>query len=235
MKSRLLMAGLLVFGGWQLGQGSYLLAKAELAQNLLEQAWDEMRHYYQHPQASSDAHTPNKIHTHRKRSPWPWADTYPLAKLHWQSLDQSLIVLSGASGRNLAFGPAHMSASVVPGEQGVSVIGGHRDTHFAFLQQVVVGDYFDVELIDGSWHRFQVKEISITDVRKSRIALDSDESKIALVACYPFTDWQPGGALRYLVLAERISSKLLVSGEKTYGKVEQVPPTSSQMLTTMSL
>ena len=224
MKTRLLMAGLLVFGGWQIGHGGYLLAKAELAQYLLEQAWKEMR-----------LHVQESFNSYKPVSPWPWADTYPLAKLHWQSLDQSLIVLAGASGRNLAFGPAHLSASVSPGDQGVSVIGGHRDTHFAFLQQVVVGDQFDVELINGVIHRFQVKEISITDVRKSRIALDSNESKIALVACYPFSDWQPGGALRYLVLAERISSKLLVSGEKTYGKVEQVPPTSLQMKTTMSL
>ena len=31
MKTRLLMAGLVLFGGWQIGHGAYMLAKAELA------------------------------------------------------------------------------------------------------------------------------------------------------------------------------------------------------------
>ena len=212
MKLRLLMAGLVIFGGWQTGQGAYTLAKAELAQWLLEEAWLEMRKQIR--QAPGAGGIP----------PWPWADTWPMVKLHWPDLDQELIVLSGASGRNLAFGPAHLSASVPPGQKGVSVIGGHRDTHFEFLQNVVAGDQLLVEQVDGSLTTFRVSEIYITDVRHSRIALDSAVPKIALVACYPFVDWQAGSPLRYLVIAEAVSRKL-----------EQVPPTSAEMLTTISL
>lgn len=212
MKTRLLMAGLVLFGGWQIGHGAYMLAKAELAQWLLEQAWHEMRMEYQAGKVAATV------------PPWPWADTWPMAKLHWPALDRELIVLAGASGRNLAFGPAHLSASVAPGQSGISVIGGHRDTHFAFLQQVVPGDEFFLETVDGSRTGFQVKEIHITDVRHSRIALDAAVPKIALVACYPFVDWQAGSPLRYLVIAEASSQKL-----------EQVPPTTAEMLTTMSL
>lgn len=216
MKLKLLLAGLVLFGGWQLGQGAYLLAKAELAQWLLQQAWQEMQ------TAAKVSATSNQAA--QKVPPWPWADTWPLAKLYWDSHDQELIVLAGGTGRNLAFGPAHISASALPGEQGVSVIGGHRDTHFAFLQNVAIDDEFALERINGELLRFQVKEILITDVRESRIALDSPVAKIALVSCYPFTDWEAGSPLRYLVIAELISSK-----------VEQVPPTTSKMLTTMSL
>ncbi|MDX1694346.1 MAG: class GN sortase [Ketobacteraceae bacterium] len=213
MKSRLLMAGLVVFGGWQLSQSAYLLAKAELAQWLLEAAWQEMR----------ERAKPGSLQTDVV-PPWPWADTWPVAKLSWPELDQELIVLAGASGRNLAFGPAHLSASVLPGERGVSVIGGHRDTHFAFLQNLVIGDHFVLERTDGTRVRYQVREIHVTDVRESRIALDSAVPKIALVACYPFSDWQAGSPLRYLVIAEASSQKL-----------EPVPPTTTEMLTTMSL
>lgn len=217
---RLLTAGLITFGAWQMGQGAYLLAKAELAQWLLEQAWYEMQLAADREQSVHDVSV--------KAAPWPWADTWPVAKMQWPELNQELVVLEGGSGRNLAFAPSHLSATVMPGEQGVSVIGGHRDTHFEFLQYAMIGDEFTIELADGANHRFQVKEIVIADVRESKIALDSSISKIALVACYPFTDWQAGSPLRYLVLADLVETK------KTK-KDEQVPPTSSKLLTTMVL
>lgn len=251
MISRLLTAGLLLFGGWQLGQGAYLLAKAELAQWLLAQAWAEMQANAQRESASDGmnqhdgvAQDPlNSVASHHDNDaagvdgksaglkpvpPWPWADTWPMAKMNWPSLNKELIVLEGASGRNLAFGPARLSASAVPGQPGVSVIGGHRDTHFEFLQQVLIGDEFVVEMADGVEHRFQVTEIIIADVRESQIRLDSDVAKIALVACYPFSELGAESPLRYLVLADLIQVK------KT-GKVERVPPTTQKLLTTMSV
>lgn len=223
MRLRLLMAGLVVFGGWQMGHAGYLLAKAELAQWLLEQAWLEMR---QQPPADSDS--AGRVTT---VPPWPWADTWPLVRMHWPALGVNQIVLAGASGRNLAFAPAHLSASVAPGDTGMSVIGGHRDTHFAFLQDVMIGDEFVLETVQGFRIGFQVKEIHITDVRHSRIALDASVPKIALVACYPFVDWEAGSPLRYLVIAEAIEH--IAASHRQ--KVEQVPPTTAEMLTTISL
>ncbi|MCG8670667.1 MAG: class GN sortase [Pseudomonadales bacterium] len=238
MISRLLTAGLLLFGGWQLGHGAYLLAKAELAQWLLEQAWAEMQANAQRidtqradlieNSASGDSAVEKKGANLKPVPPWPWADTWPMAKMKWPSLNKELIVLEGASGRNLAFGPAHLSASTMPGQTGVSVIGGHRDTHFEFLQQVLIGDEFVVQMANGDEYRFQVKEIIIADVRESQIRLDSDIAKIALVACYPFSDLGAGSPLRYLVLADLMLTK------KT-GKVERVPPTTQKLLTTMSV
>lgn len=221
---RLLTAGLITFGTWQMGQGAYLLAKAELAQWLLEQAWYEMQVSAFQQQSSKSG----KQEALLKSRPWPWADTWPVAKIKWPELDQELIILEGGSGRNLAFAPTHLSATVMPGQQGVSVIGGHRDTHFEFLQFAMIGDEFTVELADGVIHRFEVKNIVIADVRESKIALDSSVAKIALVACYPFTDWQAGSPLRYLVLADLVESK------KTK-KDEPVPPTSINLLATMIL
>lgn len=214
---RLLMAGLLVLGGWHLGHGAYLMAKAELAQWLLDRAWQEMQNQAQQSEGSWQS-----------IPPWPWADTFPMAKLRWHNQAQEMVILEGASGRNLAFGPAHMSATVQPGQPGVSVIGGHRDTHFEFLQHVLLGDEFSIESINGDHYRFQVKEIIIADVRESKIPLQSSVAKVVLVACYPFDDWQAGSPLRYLVVAD------LIMIEKNR-KVELDPPTSGQLLTTMSV
>lgn len=184
MLKRWMLAGLIGMAIWNLGSGVYMSAKAILAQWLLQEAW----------------HKSQRMGGHYK--PWPWADTWPLARLHFVSRDQHLIVLNGASGRNLAFAPAHLSASVKPGESGVSVIGGHRDTHFAFLEQVQIGESFELERADGLRQSFRVSEIHIADIRQSQIALEADRPVLALVACYPFRTLERDSPLRYLVIAE---------------------------------
>ena len=112
-----LVSALLCLGFWQFGQGAYIPAKAWLAQELMQRAW---------------------VRTgagEERAGPWPWADTWPVARLTSKERGVDLIVLAGGSGRTLAFGPGHLSASAMPGEVGNAIIGGHRDTHFQFLQK----------------------------------------------------------------------------------------------------
>ena len=101
---------------------AWIPIKAEVAQVLLQRAWSK------------------SVDGHAQTRPWPWADTWPVARLTATSHDVDLIVLAGGSGRTLAFGPGHLGASALPGEIGNMVIAGHRDTHFAFLQEVRRGD-----------------------------------------------------------------------------------------------
>ena len=184
---------LMVLAFWFLGESAYLTAKAQLAQYLLDDAWQK---HLQDGQA------------HR---PWPWADTSPVARLVFPQQDKKLVVLAGASGRNLAFGPAHMSASVQPGHTGVSVIGGHRDTHFSFLREVELGEQFLLQSRDGGLQWYQIVQIQVTDVRDSEISLQADEPVLALVACYPFNALDSGGPLRYLVIAKRVHGGAAIS------------------------
>ena len=117
----LIVACLLCLGFWQLGQGAYIPAKAWLAQELMQRAWTRAAEHDE------------------RQVPWPWADTWPVARLSAKSGEVDLIILAGGSGRTLAFGPGHLSASSLPGEKGNSVIAGHRDTHFHFLRDVEIG------------------------------------------------------------------------------------------------
>lgn len=180
------VACLLCFGFWQFGQGAYIPAKAWVAQELMQRAWRKTGIEHQ-PQA-----------------PWPWADTSPVAKLSAKDGNIELIVLAGSSGRTLAFGPGHMSASVLPGDTGNSVIAGHRDTHFQFLQYVDVGESFLIERPEGQAYLFRVTGIDVVDSRRGSLVLDTDRSTLSLVTCYPFGVDDPGGPLRYVVTAERL-------------------------------
>jgi sortase A len=140
----------------------------------------------------------------RQPPPWPWADTWPVARLTAKGGDVELIVLSGGSGRTLAFGPGHLSISALPGEIGNSVIAGHRDTHFQFLQHVKVGEVIDLEMPDGRGHRYRVSSIDVVDARRGSLVLDIDTPVLSLVTCYPFSALGTEGSMRYVVSAEML-------------------------------
>ena len=172
-------AGLACFGS-----GLYIHAKAGLAQVLLHSAWTR----------TQDSGMPAR--------PWPWADTHPVARLIAPAQDADLLVLSGASGRTLAFGPGHLSGSAYPGDPGNSVITAHRDTHFRFLQRLAAGDTLVVEDRNGTRRHFHVRRTYVADYRALNIPRDTLQPTLTLVTCFPFDAINPGGPLRYVVVAE---------------------------------
>ncbi|MCH7637549.1 MAG: class GN sortase [Proteobacteria bacterium] len=177
---------LLCLGFWQLGQGAYIPAKAWLAQELMQRAWVR-----------------GSLGTERP-VPWPWADTWPVARLVAKSGNVDLIVLAGGSGRTLAFGPGHLSASSLPGEIGNTVIAGHRDTHFSFLRDVEIGELLVIETVSGEKHLYEIFDIDVVDSRRSSLLLDTDTAILSLVTCYPFEAIDPGGPMRYVVTAKML-------------------------------
>lgn len=180
------MACLLCLGFWQFGQGAYIPAKAWLAQELLQHAWERA------------------VHGVSKPAPWPWADTWPVARLVSATHDVDLIVLSGGSGRTLAFGPGLLEGSALPGAPGNSVIAGHRDTHFRFLADLGPGDTLGVERPGGGRHMFRVLRADVVDSRHASVVLDTDGAMLTLITCYPFDAVEAGGPMRYVVTAERV-------------------------------
>jgi len=168
-----------------LAQSAYIPAKAWLAQELMQRAWDKTSA------------------TGVDVAPWPWADMVPVARLHAQSGRIDLIVLSGSTGRTLAFAPGHIEASARPGETGNTVIAGHRDTHFAFLKDLELGDSLWLERPDGERLIYEVIDLDVVDSRRGSIALDTPETFLTLVTCYPFDAINPGGPMRFVVTLRR--------------------------------
>lgn len=184
IRGRSLLLGIgLVCATLGLGQGVYLEAKAWLAQVLIDRAWDAAR---DSGQASA---------------PWPWADTHPVARLSAPRLNVSRMVLSGASGRVLAFGPGHVAASARPGDPGVSFIAGHRDTHFHFLKRLHAGDQLLIETQQAKTVSYRVVETWVQDEQDTAYLESLTGDQLILMTCYPFEAVVPGGPLRYLVRA----------------------------------
>ena len=179
------VVALLAVGTWQLGWGVWIHVKAHLAQHLLQRAW---------------ART---LAGERDVKPWPWADTWPVARLTAPAHGADLIVLADASDRTLAFGPGHAAGSALPGTVGTAIITGHRDTHFAFLARVRAGDALVLEMPGRPPAVFRVRETTVVDARTAVVASDDAVSVLVLLTCYPFDAVTAGGPLRYVVTAER--------------------------------
>ena len=173
----------LAAGAWQFGQGLYIHAKARLAQYLIADAWDKT------------------LAGKRAVKPWPWADTWPVARLNVPSAGEHLYVLAGASGRIIAFGPGHMDGTPLPGAAGNSVIGGHRDTHFAFLRDLKAGDTLTVQRADGVWRSYRVSETKVVDKDDFYVTSNNGSTRLTLVTCWPFDALRAGGAERFVVTA----------------------------------
>jgi sortase A len=177
------IAALIALALWHLGQGAYIHAKARLAQYLVRAAWERT------------------LAGSREVKPWPWADTWPVARLSVPRLDVEVFVLAGASGRTLAFGPGHVFGTARPGETGNSVISAHRDTHFAFLRELEPGDEIVIESADGLRRRYEVAGGQVIDKRDMRVLAPEPTARLTLVTCYPFDAIVPRGPLRYVVHA----------------------------------
>ncbi|WP_282607678.1 class GN sortase [Pelagibius sp. Alg239-R121] len=178
-----LACAMIGLGVWQIGQAGYIHLKAKVAQVLVQDAWAET------------------LTGQSQVRPWPWADTWPVARLQIPELDVDLMVLAGANGPALAFGPAHLVGTAAPGTAGHSILAGHRDTHFAFLQKVEDGTQIRVQSPDGAWRDYSVTDRQVIDSRYARLASGNGEAALTLVTCYPFDTVVPGGPLRYLVSA----------------------------------
>ncbi|MCE9687517.1 class GN sortase [Shewanella sp. AS16] len=189
-----LLLGVILFG-----RGVYMQAKAHFAQFLIQAAWQQT------------------LRDQRPHKPWHWADTYPVAKLSVPLMSagtdavirvKDMYVLAGASGRNLAFGPALVLSGARVGEAGNSVIAGHRDTHFGILQEVRQGQPLWLQTADGRELAYRVVSIRVVHESDSRFMARDGEDRLTLITCYPFDALTAGAELRFIVEAVPRMSEL---------------------------
>ena len=191
MKARILAFLILGVGLCFLVSGSWIQIKAVVAQALLERSWQLTKSHGNPVQ------------------PWPWADYWPVAQLKLPRAKSELIVLSGDSGSSLAFAPGWNTKSAKPGVQGVTVISGHRDTHFKILKDIEIGDLIDIVTPQGEAVKYQVKTLEVVDSRVATIKTEHSGQTLVLVTCYPFDAVVAGGPLRYVVTAKEVKEGLV--------------------------
>ena len=181
----LLGLGFLVWGSW-------IPLKAQLAQVLLERAWQQSR---------LDG-LPHRA--------WPWADSWPVAKLKIPALNFEAIILKEAGGEGLAFGPVLLDQSAPLGTRGTTVIAAHRDTHFKALANLRMGMQLVLEPMDGPALTYMVDKNRIARWDQSGLVKNTLDSSLVLSSCWPF-DAMTSGPMRFIAEASpsRATAKLI--------------------------
>ncbi|MEE8295747.1 MAG: class GN sortase [Sphingomonadales bacterium] len=173
-------------GFWFLGGGLYIAAKAEVAQILLERAFDKT------------------LETGENQKPWGWADTWPVAKISFPALGKEAIVLDKTSGQALAFGPGLMPGLSEIGHPGTAIIAAHNDTHFAFLEDIKIGQTFEVQTWEGAVLEFEVVALVVIDTRKPLTLEYRGISHLILSTCFPFKALASQTPFRFLVTSRLV-------------------------------
>jgi sortase A len=158
---------------------AWLAAKAEIAEALIERAFD--------------AHLADGA-IHR---PWSWADTHPVARLEVPRLGVERFVLAGGSGSSMAFGPGHLDGTAAPNGEGNSVLTGHRDSWFAFLERLRVGDELRMQTRE-TMRCYHVGALEVRAEWETEVLAPAAGRRLTLITCYPFGGLR-GGDLRYVV------------------------------------
>jgi len=183
---RIVFTLLFFTGSIMVGQSFYMSAKAEVAQYLIGSAWN------------------SRLSNQPAVKPWPWADIQAVAKIEVPRLHITQYIMSDSSGEALAFGAGHLVKTALPAKIGHSMIAGHRDSHFEFLQDLIVGDQIIVSNYLGETQIYRVNSAYQIDVREDALIHYQDHVGLTLITCYPFNNLANQGPLRWIVEAELI-------------------------------
>lgn len=159
---------LMLLACFLIAKPSYLFTKSVVAQLLLNHAWQKSKNLGDH------------------YLPWQWSDSYPVAQLIDVKNNHSWVVLSGMTGRSMAFAPSWLEDTAKPNQYGNTVISAHNDSHFQLLENTEVGDRFIVEDEHGVKFNYRVITINIVDESDISPYEFQDETMITLITCYPF-------------------------------------------------
>lgn len=101
-------------------------------------------------------------------------------------LNDTISVAYGVEESTLKKTPGWLTTSVLPGENGMCVVYGHRNrNHLKVLEKVTVGDTITATK-DGIAYTYAVSDIAIYESTSDWRLPTLDGSTLVLVTCYPF-------------------------------------------------
>ncbi len=186
-KARLALTLVIVISGAAFAASGLMTpVKAQASQMLIEHAWQRA------------------LKGEKEPNPWPWMDSSPVAKISIPALGRDHVVMRGVSGEVMAFAPGWHEGTNFPGEPGITLVSAHKDTHFTYLKNLEVGDLISMTTINGRQIDYRVEKAMVIDTPELQISDHTKQSVIVLSTCYPFSNWQVGGDMRYVVVAREI-------------------------------
>lgn len=118
-------------------------------------------------------------------------------------LNDTISVAYGVEESTLKKTPGWLTTSVLPGENGMCVVYGHRNrNHLKVLEKVTVGDTITATK-DSIVYTYAVSDVAIYESTSDWRLPTLDGSTLVLVTCYPFrySGHAPG---KYMVTAQLV-------------------------------
>ena len=118
-------------------------------------------------------------------------------------LNDTISVAYGVEESTLKKTPGWLTTSVLPGDNGMCVVYGHRNrNHLKILEKVTVGDTITATK-DGIAYTYAVSDVAIYESTSDWRLPTLDGSTLVLVTCYPFrySGHAPG---KYMVTAQLV-------------------------------
>ena len=118
-------------------------------------------------------------------------------------LNDTISVAYGVEESTLKKTPGWLTTSVLPGENGMCVVYGHRNrNHLKILEKVTVGDTITATK-DSIVYTYAVSDVAIYESTSDWRLPTLDGSTLVLVTCYPFrySGHAPG---KYMVIARLV-------------------------------
>jgi len=109
------------------------------------------------------------------------------------------MIVEGTTSGALQRGVGHVTGSAFPGEIGNVALAAHRDSYFARLGKVAVGDVIRLRTPDGTF-AYRVDSILIVAPDRGDLLRATRRPRLTLVTCYPF-HWIGPAPRRYVVQA----------------------------------
>jgi sortase A len=134
--------------------------------------------------------------------PWPWADTFPIAELSFKRLNEDIVVLNGGDPTTLAFSAGAIAPFNQTNSDQPFVVAGHRDSHFAFLEDILMKDVISMTDQHGQSQLYQVEAIDIVDASSGQLPVLANDSSLILITCYPFNAIGNDANERYVITAK---------------------------------
>ncbi len=134
------------------------------------------------------------------RAPKPkTANEVLLGLIEIPRLDTAAIVEEGISTGTLWKAVGHIPGTAFPGEPGNAVLAAHRDTYFAGLGDLKVGDLVSFKSPTATY-TYRVESARVVEPDDDSVLRASKDATLTLVTCYPF-HYIGSAPQRYVVTA----------------------------------
>lgn len=128
----------------------------------------------------------------------------PIALIEISRVGVRAMVVEGVDHRSLKRAVGHVPGTSVPGMAGNTVLAAHRDTLFAGLRHVELGDLVTMKTEERTY-TYRVSSIEVVHPTAVEVMDPTPDEVLTLVTCFPF-DFVGPAPMRFIVRASHEAS-----------------------------